>query len=233
MTELHDYYCSVRATHAGDSQKDTIYSIWERGDAFNDSVTPSTYSNEYRSHMVLKLLSLSQPREHVFSIGCGNGFVEGGVTSAGRHVQAIDCHEEAVRLTGSKGVDAFTADFFELPEDHLSTFSVVYADGLLGHMFHRDEGLDPFFEQLARLRPRAGTWLVFSNDAPIQEGVETAAHPSVSGFWYLSKSYLAGVLARFGYENFESYYFPYVRPISGLRNRTICVARVPRSPAAE
>ena len=31
---------------------------------------------------------------------------------------------------------------------------------------------------------------------------------------------------RFGYTIIEAYSFPYERPLSGLRNRTICVARV-------
>ena len=38
---------------------------------------------------------------------------------------------------------------------------------------------------------------------------------------------LAERLVSSGIDVLESYYFPYVRPISGLRNRTICVARVP------
>jgi len=55
----------------------SIYEIWEKGGAFNDSITPSTYVPEYRSHMVLKLLSLTACKQKIFSLGCGNGFVEG------------------------------------------------------------------------------------------------------------------------------------------------------------
>jgi hypothetical protein len=45
-------------------------------------------------------------------------------------------------------------------------------------------------------------------------------------FWFLSKSYLAGFLNEVGCSVSESYHFPYVRPLSGLRIRTICIAQV-------
>ena len=36
---------------------------------------------------------------------------------------------------------------------------------------------------------------------------------------------LSMLLQRFGYTVVEAYSFPYERPVSGLRNRTICIAR--------
>jgi hypothetical protein len=36
----------------------------------------------------------------------------------------------------------------------------------------------------------------------------------------------------FGYTILEAYSFPYERPVSGLRNRTICVARMAGDTAA-
>lgn len=223
--QVLDYYCRPR-TVAADGQPRSIYEIWESGGAFDDSVTPSTYCPEYRSHMVLKILSLPGDRRSVFSIGCGNGFVEADLHGNGLHVQAIDCNAKAVELTASKGVEAFTSDYYSLPPGHLSSFDTVYADGLLGHLYRADAGLDAFFEALAALRPRSGGWLVFSNDAPPQAGVEVAPHGRVSDFWLISRSFLTSTLARFGFDPWESYHFPYLRPVSGLRNRTICIARV-------
>jgi hypothetical protein len=49
----------------------------------------------------------------------------------------------------------------------------------------------------------------------------------VADFWFLSRNYLQKTLSAFGFEPVEDYYFPYLRPLSGMRNRTICVARVP------
>jgi len=230
LEPIHDYYCSPRST--GGSQLQSIYEIWEAGGAFNDSVTPSTYCAEYRSHMVLKIASLLGERGRVFSIGCGNGFVEADLVSRGIAVEAIDCNDEAVVLAASKGVGAFRADYFSLPPSSLSDFDVVYADGLLGHVYHSEMQLEPFFEALSRLRPRPGSWLVFSNDAPLLPEVEVMPHARVSGFWLLSRRYLERTLQRLGFEPSESYHFPYVRPVSGLRNRTICIARVAGQPSA-
>lgn len=223
LDRVHDYYCSPRSTPGG--QQRSIYQIWEAGAAFNDSVTPSTYCQEYRSHMVLKIMSLTALHDRIFSIGCGNAFVEAELLKEGRSVQCIDCNAEAVHLAASKGIEAFTADFFALPPAHLAGFSVVYADGLLGHLYQSDGELDAFFETLLSLRPLPGTWIVISNDAPLSPGAVVEPHARVSDFWLLSKACLDETFERFGFEIVESYYFPYVRPISGLRNRTICIAR--------
>lgn len=222
---VYDYYCQLRVPVPGGAAR-TIYEIWEEGSAFNDSVTPSTYCNDYRNHMVLKISSLCAGRGRVFSIGCGNAFVEADLLSRGLHVQAIDCNAQAVELAASKGVEAFIADYFTLPEGHLATFDAVYADGLLGHVYRPEQGLDAFFETMRALRPRPGGWLIFSNDAPLERGFDVTPHGRVSDFWLLSKEYLAETLIRFGFDAWESYHFPYVRPISGPRNRTICVGRV-------
>ena len=64
-----------------------------------------------------------------------------------------------------------------------------------------------------------------SNDAPAQPGTGVVPHGKVPGFWLFSPDYLRDTAQRFGYTVVESYSFPYVRPVSGLRNRTICIAR--------
>jgi hypothetical protein len=175
--------------------------------------------------MVLKILSLPRPHERVFSIGCGNAFVESDLQARGLRVQAIDCNEEAIVLAAAKGVEAFTADYHALPPGHLANFGVVYADGLLGHLYHPETGLTAFFETLHALKPAPDSWLVLSNDAPAQPGSGVAPHGKVQGFWLFSPDYLRDTAQRFGYTVVESYSFPYERPLSGLRNRTICVAR--------
>jgi hypothetical protein len=218
---LHDFYCRP----VGDTALNR-YEIWERGGAVGDSVTPSIYCPEYRMHMGLKILSLPKPHERVFSIGCGNAFVEADLQTRGLRVQAIDCNEEAVALAASKGVDAFAADYYALAPGHLAAFGVVYADGLIGHLYQPDTGLTGFFETLLALKPPPGSWLVLSNDAPAQPGSGVTPHGKVPGFWLFSPEYLRDVAQRFGYTVTESYSFPYERPVSGLRNRTICVARL-------
>lgn len=223
LDRVHSYYCSPRSV---DGQMLTIYDIWEQGGAFDDSITPSTYSPEYRSHLAMKIRSLSGPGASVFSIGCGNAFVEYDLLCAGLRVHAIDCNAEAVDLAARKGIESRAVDYFELEPGALADIDVVYADGFLGHVFETGRGLDRFFEQLAILRPKPGAWLVFSNDAPRRRTAMFAAHEKVEDFWFISKTYLAGALETYGYANREAYYFPYLRPLSGMRDRTICVARV-------
>ena len=220
---VRDYYCQRRMV---DGAPMSIYQIWEKGGAYNDSVTPSIYSPEYRSHIVLKLISLTNEGETIFSIGCGNGFVEGDVAHCARNVRAMDYNEEAVRLTAEKGVEAFQADFFDLAPASLSDVDLVYADGLLGHVFQAGSGLAAFTDKLRILALRPGVRLVFSNDAPRDPEVAFCPHDHVRDFWFISKSYLAGYLNEAGFSLSESYHFPYVRPLSGLRTRTICIAQV-------
>ena len=217
---MRDFYC----TPIGDSTLNR-YEVWERGEPVGDSVTPSVYCPEYRMHMVLKILSLPKPHERVFSIGCGNAFVEAVLQARGLRVQGIDCNEEAVALATSKGIDAFTSDYFALPPGHLAGFGTVYADGLIGHLYHPETELTAFFEKLLALKPAPGSWLVLSNDAPAQPGAAVTPHGKVQGFWMFSPEYLRDTVQRFGYTAAEAYSFPYERPLSGLRNRTICIAR--------
>ncbi len=218
---LHEFYCRpVGGTTLN------RYEIWERGGAVGDSVTPSIYCPEYRTHMGLKILSLPKPHERMFSIGCGNAFVEADLQARGLRVQAIDCNQEAVVLAASKGVDAFAADYYALPPGYLADIGLVYADGLVGHLYQPDTGLTAFFEALVALKPPPGSWLVLSNDAPAEPGCGVAPHGKVHGFWLFSPEYLRDAALRFGYTVTEAYSFPYERPLSGLRNRTICIARV-------
>lgn len=221
--ELEDYYTRQHAVEGDGAQ--TIYGIWERGQALNDSVTPSTYVEEYRSHIVLKLLSLTSSGSRVFSLGCGNGFVEGDLAGLDRQVRAIDQHAEAVELTRRRQVDAFVADYYDLQVSDLIGEDVIYADGFLGHVFDPVHQIEQALGQLRSLAPVAGTYVVLSNDAPRDLALPYAPHERVPGFWFISRHFLDESLARFGFEPVESYYFPYLRPVSGLRNRTICIAR--------
>jgi len=145
---------------------------------------------------------------------------------SGRTVRAIDCNEEAVRLTSDKGAEAFTTDFFALRPEDFADVEVVYADGLLGHLFDAERGLDLALGKLVDLELRPGCHLVLSNDSPRDPWTAFAPHERVAGFWFISKDYLSSCLSAFGFEVLESYYFSYLRPISGRRNRTIAVTCV-------
>lgn len=221
---VREYYTTRRAVG---EQEASIYAIWERGEAFNDSITPSTYVPEYRSHMALKLLSLTAEGAGVFSMGCGNAAVEGVIGALNRTVRGIDVNVEAVELACQKGVDAFTTDYYDLLPADLAGADAVYADGFLGHLFDAENELAPALAKLAALKLKPGTHLVFSNDAPKDPQDAFVPHPRVEGFWFISKDYLLKCLIQAGYLPVENYYFPYLRPVSGMRNRTVVIVRVP------
>ncbi|MEV7597692.1 class I SAM-dependent methyltransferase [Kitasatospora sp. NPDC089797] len=221
---VRDYYTSQRAVG---EETTNIYEIWENGGAFNDSVTPSTYVPQYRSHMADKLLSLTRDGATVFSLGCGNAAVEGVLVGENRKVRAIDVNQEAVELARRKGVDAFTADYFTLSPEDVGDVDLVYADGFLGHLFDADEHLGRALGKLTGFGLGSGAHLVFSNDAPQDPTVDFAPHERVADFWFIAKDYLQERLVDHGFAPVESYYVSYDRPLSGPRNRTVCVVRVP------
>lgn len=216
-----DYYSTPRSI---DGKSVSIYQIWEQGGAFNDSITPSTYSREYQSHIQLKIERLTTTGDRIFSIGCGNAAIEGMLCKSGRHVFAIDCNEEAVSLARRKGVAAEQGDFLKMPPGGLSEFDLVYADGLVGHLCDARTGLQPFLAGVERARLRTKARLLISNDAPRTPGAPLEPHGSVEGFWLVAHDHLAHRLRDVGFDILETYTFPYHRPQSGLRDRSICIA---------
>lgn len=51
-------------------------------------------------------------------------------------------------------------------------------------------------------------------------------HATLGGFWLFSREYVREACERAGYTVIECYSFPYERPLSGLRSRTICIAHL-------
>lgn len=223
--QLNEFYCSPRVDgHSGGMM--SLYEIWEEERGFEDSVTPSTFCEAYRAYLRDLIAQRLPEGGSVFSIGSGNAFVERDLVSMGYNVDAIDFTQDAVRLAQAKGVGAVFGDFLEMPEGSLRTYHVIYADGLIGHLVREDSGADRFMQALKRTAPKPGARLVFSNDAPRDLSNDIEPHPGVENFWFISKDYLSKVLVRDGYAVEFAGYFEYVRPISGARKRTICVAQV-------
>lgn len=226
-TSGDSYYSRLHQFTDGSSR--TIYGIWEDGEAVGDSITPSTFVPEYRDHMSLKLSGVLRNREPLVSLGCGNAVVEGTLVADGHAVSGLDLEAEAVQLAAARGVDAWRSDFNDLEAGALTKFGVVYADGFFGHLCNENTGLQ---EPVGKLRAlvATGAVVVIANDAPPCAGAggdnaRFAPHAKVPDFWYLSCEYLSTVLETSGFEVHERYYYPYRRPISGVRNRTIVVGK--------
>lgn len=208
--------------------KSSIFEIWEGGGARGDSVTPSTYSPQYRRWMRDKLaVELKRTRGSLLSLGCGNAAVEAELVRAGFAVLAVDALEEAVALARAKGVEALCADIFHWEPSQ--PYSVVYLDGVLGHMHDPLRGLLPALERVRSwMEPVSGVSaaLVASNDAP-NDGTSVQQAPGVAGFKWLSGQYLREQVLAAGFVDTRGEEFRYQRPLSGDRHRAVVVGHVP------
>ncbi len=219
--EINSWYSNL---HDFKGEDKSIYEIWESGEALNDSVTPSTYCKLYQSHIKLKLISLAHNNLSVFSIGCGNAFIEAELVEKGTKVIAIDCNAEAVELAKNKGVIAYQIDFNQVDNELLSSCQVIYADGVLGHLFDERTHLSEFEAKISSNAIPPGTKIIISNDSPNDNTLSYQRHNTLDTFWFISITYFEESLKKCGFKVLEKYNFPYLRPISGLRNRAVCIA---------
>ncbi|GIG87882.1 class I SAM-dependent methyltransferase [Plantactinospora endophytica] len=202
----------------------SIFDVWERGEAYGDSVTPATWSPEYRRWIGQLLVdALDGDPAGVLSLGSGNAAVEADLVAAGHRVLAVDALPRAVELATAKGVPAVCADLTRwAPEDD---FAVVYLDGVLGHL-HASGAVGPVLARVHDWLDRAerpGT-LVVSNDGPPSDAAACPA-PGVNGFHWLSVDYLVDAAYAAGFASATGLTYRYHRPISGERIRSVAVAR--------
>lgn len=218
---INQYYVSERNES---ENKESIYTLWEKGLAYKDSVTPSMCSSEYRNLLtgILKKNS-NKGKLPIFSVGCGNGFVEAVLIAEGYSVSAIDINPEAVEYARNKGIDASVSDVYDYVSKSNKLHDVVYADGFIGHFFDDDSESIKILEQLNNLLSVDGV-IIISNDAPPSNTL-FAKHPSVPEFYYYSADFISRQLAVHGFSVLEQINFSYQRPLSGQRTRAIVVGR--------
>ena len=139
---------------------------------------------------------------------------------------AIDVLPPAVALARRNGVDAVLADAAAWQPPHRQ-WDVVYADGVLGHMYDPVRGA---IFNLARMRtwlaPGCGVLVVSNDIAPAGEEVRPA--PGIPGFYWLSTLFIADELVTAGYDVISAEEFAYKRPRSGIRRRAVLEARSAR-----
>ncbi|GAA1866808.1 class I SAM-dependent methyltransferase [Myceligenerans crystallogenes] len=227
QSDLDDFYLK------GSAGKANLFEVWEDGGSRGDSVTPSTFSAEYRTWMVGRLVAeLDRNGGGLLSLGCGNAAVEAEVVERGHHVFAIDAMPDAVMLARRKGVEAVCADIFQWQPEH--PYSVIYIDGVLGHLHDKHLGLQPVLSRiLSWLEPernsRSGAaTLVASNDAP-NNGADIQKAPGVDGFHWLSGGYMRDQALMAGFADAATDDFRYRRPISGERMRAIMNGKIFRA----
>lgn len=203
---------------------ESLFEVWERGDARGDSITPSTYSDSYRIYILGELRRLlgAPGAGTLLSLGCGNATVEAELVANGYDVLAVDALEEAVRLASKKGVTAVKVDVESwIPT---SKWDVIYADGLFGHLYDPNGGLQPILTRIRSwLTPDRGT-LVVSNDAPRDSNCDAKPAPGVPDFHWLSTALIESEARKAGFARVSTSSFVYDRPISGPRSRAIVIA---------
>lgn len=216
---VREYYLIEREQHMN------IYQIWETGGAFNDSVTPSTWCEDYRRWITLKLENQLrfETSKNILSIGCGNAFVEQELCYKGYTVLGVDINESAVQLALDKGVPAIVADIYQWePED--KGFDLIYCDGVLGHLYVEETNCRTALSRLRSwLKPGEGILLI-SNDAS-KDGRAVAPAPGVKGFYHFSEEFVISELEKTGFELVDTNSYLYQRPLSGPRRRLVVAAR--------
>jgi hypothetical protein len=223
MTDL----LSLRGFYLSDGDgRRSIFHVWESGGAVGDSVTPSTYSPSYQRWMeeLLRKHLDGAARPGLLSVGCGNAMIEAAVHAAGYRVLGVDALAEAVGLAMDKGIEAVQADVLTWTPPP-GPWTVVYADGLLGHLYEPEHGLQPALHRFRSWLPAGGA-MVISNDSP-RTAVDTEKHPAVPGFTWLSGRYLQQQVEAAGFHEVSCTLFTYQRPVTGPRERVIVTALVP------
>lgn len=206
-----------------------LFEVWEKGEGRGDSVTPSTYSAEYRQWMRSRLVEALQPNgppAGLLSLGSGNAVIEAEIAREGYRVLAVDAMQEAVELALVKGVDALRADITTWSPD--GSWPVVYMDGVLGHLYDPIDGLLPVLSRIRSWLERgkaAGrdverAILIASNDAP-KNGENVQPAPGVPGFHWLAGSYMRAQALSAGFAAVSVETFRYRRPLSGERVRSV------------
>lgn len=200
----------------------SIYHIWEDGSGRGNVTTPAQSSPEYRRFMsdLLRGLLAASPDPGLLSLGCGNAKIEAGIAADGFRVLGVDALDQACELARARGVDAVCADVMRWTPP-AGPWTVVYADGSLGHLYDRETGVTAALTRFQSWVPAGGT-LVISND---QLGdADVAEHPDLPYFFF-SRSYLHRQVEECGFRDVTSTVFTYQKPLTGARDRIVVTAR--------
>jgi SAM-dependent methyltransferase len=126
-----------------------------------------------------------------------------------------------VAIARAKGVNAFVCNFWDAARIHGGGSDMVYADGLVGHLL-ADHSLADVLTECRRL-VRPGGLILISNDSA--ENSTLQKHLTVPGFSYVHIDYFAATALAIGVETEFAVRFPYMRPVSGRRWRSVVAMR--------
>ena len=216
---VRDYYL-----HGNDGEP-SIYHIWERGAGRGNVTTPATSSPPYQQWItdLLRGYLTGSPDPRLLSVGCGNGVIEAGIAADGVRVLGVDAMEPAVELAKAKGIEAVCADVLSWTPPS-EPWTVLYADGSLGHLYDPSTGVRHVLERFKSWLPEGGV-LVLSNDPPWTGDDDVQKHPDLA-YWFLSQSFMHQEVQECGFRDVTSTVFTYEKPLTGPRDRVVVTARV-------
>lgn len=203
----------------------SIYHIWEEGRGRGDVTTPAQSSPAYQEFLsdLLRRLLAESPDPGLLSVGCGNAMIEASLSADGFRVLGVDALEDAVELAKAKGVNAVCADVYTWTPPP-GPWTIVYADGILGHLYTPTTGILPALQRFQSWLPSPGI-LVISNDPPRDPADEIKVHPDLP-YYFLSQSYMRQQVEDCGYHSITSTVFTYQKPLTGPRDRIVITARI-------
>ena len=203
----------------------SIYHIWERGAGRGNVTTPATSSPPYQQWItdLLRGFLAESPDPRLLSVGCGNGVIEARIAAEGVRVLGVDAMEPAVELAQAKGIEAVCADVLSWSPPS-EPWTVIYADGSVGHLYDPSLGLRHVIERFKSWLPEGGVF-VLSNDPPWSGDADVEKHPDLA-YWFLSQPYLHREVEACGFRDVTSTVFTYQKPETGPRDRIVVTGRV-------
>ncbi|CAM4042654.1 class I SAM-dependent methyltransferase [Pseudoalteromonas byunsanensis] len=146
----------------------TLYDDWLN---LCDSVIPpplSVRSNSYRRWLSKVISVLADKNDKVLSIGSGIGAAEKYFKEKSINITASDIHPRSLEICRSKGLETISLDIRSYNSGDLH-YDVIYADGVLGHIWEDENSGSKIWENLKSLS-RSG-FLLLSNDISDDENI--------------------------------------------------------------
>jgi len=197
------------------------FQLWEEGLAFGSSITPSTFSPEYRKQFIKILINLL-PNKHfkkILALGCGNAKIEKDLHDIGYDILATDISEHALELAQNKGLNTKLLNAKKSMPFETNSFDIIFSDGVIGHLFDENQSIDYLLQNSLNILSSGGA-LVIANDQPTKSNIEIQKHDNLDVYW-ISQKYLEKVLEQNGFEAVQSFIIPYARPGYDTRHRVI------------
>ena len=203
----------------------SLFDRWEAGTETELTPPLAVRDAGYRFELVQILRRYGCSRRRLVSIGAGNGFVEAALAADGWDVLATDTAESALRICVAKGLATMPFDLLNDPP--VSTFDVIYCDGVMGHLWDPVAASAPAWRALAALGRRGSIGLVSNDLSDDDEGPQFAVRASPTAAFYRPPSGWFSRDARStSLWSIESQHLYHYERGGAVRRREIIVARL-------